>query len=200
MKFRMGLILIATVALLACSFGSNFGSAPTVVVPPTPSEGGQQIPIDTKLPDFRLGQSGSGCGAIAADMTNQSVSGTLTVFPRAAQNEVRAVASGGNYKGIAALLNGSCQPSGQQYNLVATFGLDYSATLGNVGNARCIQNSQLVVTSLNLQGLPGPLNALAQTLVSAEIPRLMTPHIDDLVVRRFNGGQVPAGGAHCPGS
>ncbi len=200
MKYRIGIILLGAFVLVACGLGLNPGPAPTVQVPPTPSTGGEQIPIDAKLPDFQLGRSGTGCGTIAADMTGQSVSGTLTVFPRAGQNELRAVASNGRYSGNAALLNGSCQPTGQQYNLAATFGLDYSATLGNVGNARCIQNSQLVVTSLALQGLPGPITAIVQPLVINELPRLMSPRIDDLVVRRFNGGSLPAGGAHCSGS
>ncbi len=199
MKFRMGIILLAAVALLACSLGSNLGAAPTVVVPPTPSTGGEAIPVNAALGDIRIGQSGSGCGTIAADMKSQKVSGTLNVFPRAGQNELRANMSDGRYSGGAALLNGNCQPTGQQFNLTATFGVDYTATMGNTGNARCIQNSQLVVTSLNLQGLPGPLDALAQSLVSSEIPRLLTPRIDDLVVRRLNGGQLPAGGAHCSG-
>ncbi len=200
MKYRMGIILIAACALMACSLGLNSGPAPTVAVPPTPSTGGQTIPIDAQLPGFRLGQSGTGCGTLAADMSAQTVAGTLTVFPRATQNELRAVTSDGRYSGTATQLNGSCQPSGQQYNLTAAFGLDYTATMGNIGNARCIQNSTLVVTSFNLQGLPGPINAIVQPLVMKEIPRLMTPRIDDLVARRINGGRLPAGGAHCTGS
>ncbi len=200
MKYRVGIVILSALILLACGFSFDGARAPTVQVPPTPSQGGITIPIDHTLPDVRVGASGTSCSALAADLHGQSVSGTLTIFPHATPNELRAVTNNGNYAGNATLLNGNCQSTGQQYNLTATFGLDYTATLGNVGNDRCIQQSNLVVTSLNLQGLPGPLGALAQPLVMSEMPRLLTPPIDEVVARQINGGRMPSSGAHCPGS
>ncbi len=98
------------------------------------------------------------------------------------------------------LLNGNCQPSGQQFNLTATFGLDYTASLGTAGTSQCIRSSQLVLTSFDLQGLPGPLSSLAQPLVQREVPNRIQPRVDELAARRLNGGNLPPSGARCPGS
>ncbi len=200
MKFRAAFLVLAAPLLLACSLLSRVEppSSPTVVVPPTPSQGGITRQVNESLRDIRIGQNGTSCDVVAADLTNQTFVGTLTIFPNRAQGTLRAILNNGQYHGTAAVLNTSCQPTGNQYNLAATFGADYSATLGQSGNAVCIRHSNLVITSFNLQGLPGPLNAVAQTLILDQVPGRVTPALDTLIVRQLNGGQVPASGAHCP--
>ncbi len=200
MKYRMVLLLFAATALLACSLGINPAPTPTVAVPPTPRQGGTTIPVDSALPDIRFGQTGTACSPLAADLRQQAIKGTLTIFPNAGPNQLRAVVSNAGYTGNAALLNGNCQPNGQSYALAATFGLDYSATLGSVGGTRCVAQSRLVVTSFDLRGLPGPLSGLVQPAILPQIPQLVTPFIDELVARELNGGQAPGAGGRCPGS
>ncbi len=199
-KLRIAIIPLVAFILLACSLGLNAANSTPVQVPPTPSQGGTSIPVNTDLPDLRIGNSGNSCSSVAADLSSQHVTGTLTVFPNAAPNQLRAVTNDGKYSANAALLNGNCQSTGQQYGLTATFGLDYMATVGNSGSDRCVSQSRLVVTSFSLQGLPGPIADLAQGFVQGEIPGLLTPRLDQLVVRYLNHGRVPASGARCPGS
>ena len=201
MNVRVGALLLGTLVLLACPIG-GLGLTPAATstpVVPTPPPNVQPITrsINTALPDVRIGQSGSSCGLLAADVEKQNLSATLTIYPDQAQNQVQANTNDGQYKATAALLNGSCQPNGTQYTLTAAFGANYSAQLGKVGSATCIQQSQLVVTSFNLQGLPGPLNALAQGLITSQLPDRLKPELDQYVVQQLNRGSVPASGAYC---
>ncbi len=200
MKLRAVLFVLSAPLLLACSLLSRVEPppSPTVVVPPTPGQGGITRQVNETLRDIRIGQNGASCDVVAADLTNQTFVGTLTIFPNRAQGTLRAILNNGQYHGTAAVLNASCQPTGNPYNLTATFGADYSATLGQSGSAVCIRQSNLVLTSFNLQGLPGPLNAVAQTLILDQVPGRVTPAIDTLIVRQLNDGQLPGSGAHCP--
>jgi hypothetical protein len=223
MDYRIPAVILVAGALLACGLGSTVvdtpvsptvaapipptiaalptlaAAEPTVAAPATPLAGGTPMPFDTKLPDMRVGESGSGCGPLAADLKAQSLNGTITVFPNEGQDQFRAVTENTHYKGTASMLNGDCQPSGSQYDLTASFGLDYSATLGTSGQARCIRDSQLTLTSFQLQGLPGALNLIARPIVENGVPRLVQPRIDEFIVRRLNGGTLPPSGARCPG-
>ncbi len=200
MRLKIGAIAFAALVLLACSLPLGPAAAPTAQVPPTPSQGGEPVSINTSLPNLRLGASGSSCGPLAADASGQKITGTLTYFPNAGSNELRAAMNDGYYAGNVAMLNGNCQPSGQTYSLSAAFGIDYTATVGTSGSDRCIASSNLVITSLNLQGLPGPLNAIVEPLIMNELPPRMAPRIDELVARRLNNGRLPPNGARCPGS
>ncbi|MGE5139622.1 MAG: hypothetical protein ACM3JD_09185 [Rudaea sp.] len=199
MRFRVAVIGCGALILLACSLPLGPAAAPTAQVPPTPSQGGQPVSINTSLPNLRVGASGGSCGPLAADASGQKITGTLIFFPNAGPNQLRAVMSDGHYVGNVAMLNGNCQPSGQTYSLSAVFGIDYTTTICTAGADRCISSSNLVITSLNLQGLPGPLNAIVEPLIMSELPPRMAPRIDELVARRLNNGRLPAGGAHCPG-
>ncbi len=207
MRDRLLFLILGAFFLLACSIFSSAGSnlvpvLPTATsrpaLPPTPSQGAVTKRFDEALSDLRFGQSGSGCDVLAADLTGQRVTGTLTIFPNAGQNQLRAVTNDSQYLGNAALLNSTCQPTGQRYALTANLGADYSATLGKTGNERCIQQSQLVLTSFTLQGLPGPLNALVQSYIQSNVEKLVTPYIDQTIMRQLNGGNLPASGARCP--
>jgi hypothetical protein len=165
---------------------------------PTPSQGAITRHFDQTLPDFRFGQSGNSCDLIAADLRNQKITGTLTAFPNLEQNQLRAVTDDTRYRATASRLDSNCQPAGQQFDLTADLGADYSATLGKTGTARCIQESQLVVTKFSLQGLPGPLNSLAESTIQSSLGDLVTPYIDQAIVQLLNGGKMPPSGARCP--
>ena len=211
MDLRIPAAALAAVLLLACGLGSvaeqsratpTSAVAPTIAAvsaPPTQVPGGSEIPFNTSIPNTRLGESGGSCGALAADLQDQKIDGTLTVFPNAGPDQFHALTQDSHYTGQAVMLNGDCQPSGAQYDLTAYLSADYSATLGTAGQARCIRDSQLTLTSFQLQGLPGPLNAIAGSIVQNSVPRLIQPRIDEFIARRLNGGTLPSTGARCPG-
>ncbi len=203
MKVQLLVLFLGAAFLLACGLANNVApelvpAAPTAALPPSPSQGGVTKQVDEAVPDFRIGQSGNSCGALAADLTKQRLIGKLTIFPELAQNQVRAVTNDAVYHGTAALLDSNCQPNGTQYGLTANFGADYGATLGKAGGAYCIQSSHLALTSFSLKGLPGPVNALAQSFVESNLESMVTPYLDELVARQVNGGNLPSSGARCP--
>ncbi len=199
-------LLLGSSLLFACGLFSSAtpelvpltSTATPLPLPPTPTQGAITQHFDQSLPDLRFGQSGNRCGTLAADLHNQKVTGTVTIFPNLEQDQLRAVTDDTQYRTTATVLNSSCRPTGQQYDLTANVGADYSATLGKTGTARCIQQSQLTVTSFDLQGLPGPLNAIAQSLIQSNVENLVKPYLDETVVRVLNGGNLPSSGAMCP--
>jgi hypothetical protein len=199
MKIYVSLVALIAALLLACDL-SSVAPTPTPTLAPTPVRGGIPVAINRTLPDTRIGQSGNSCGFIAADLKNQSVEGTFNIFPYQPNKQLRAVTDDGHYRATAELLNSSCQPSGSQYDVTADFGADYTATLGTIGKQTCVMHSEFTITALKLRGLPGPLNALGESLIKSSVPNLIIPYVEELVVRQLNQGQIPVSGVRCPGA
>lgn len=198
MKFRLWIVVLAAVVTTGCSV--EVLAPPTPQGPPTPSQGGVTQTLNIALPDLRVGASGNGCGPLAADLSGQTVAATVTAFLNQPNGALRAIANNGHYTGSAAILGSNCQPTGTRYDLAAAFGADYTGSLGKNGNDICLSQSNLVITSFQLQGLPDALTALTTDLVSAAVSNLVQPQIENLVVTQLNGGRLPASGARCPGA